>query len=580
MTAAVPDVQSIRVSVSPADLTIEPGDVAHLSVTMTNGQAAPDRLSIEIEGIDVEWYAIPVAAVNVAAGAETTERVVFRVARTGGNRAGTYPFLVRVQAMESGEVGVAQAALQVKQFSDLQLDLSPRRAVSTFFHPHNAFEVTISNNGNSEESLELYASDPDEGCTYEFDTDRAALKPGQARALELTTHPRSLSLLAGTRLYGFTVSARSTDDAYVTANTHGQIEKHALISPLLGIFLVLVAGAALGWAAFKPRPLPPLRINQFASDTTRVADGHGVTLTWDVSPEFSQLILQKRVGLNGTEINEADLKNAVGNYTAQPVPPYTDYTLIERGTGNQKQVDRSIRVYVSPAPAPPRPTLRTFYAQPAAVHLGESTMLYWDGRAKSYVLDPGSTHLDGIDRSHAVTPDHVGDVVYTLRAIGQDETASNASRNCTVHVVGKDQSLAVVDRFQAPSTVYIGVPFRLRWRTSYSVQGVRLEADHGSPMADTSGLPASGSELATITDPTTFTLTATDSLGLPVTKRVTITPVAPPPPKTAGPPPDQTNPPIAPAPGASPGSGSGAAASPSGTRPIEPGGAPGTTPGQ
>src|SRR5689334_9108472 len=91
------DVQKIQVSLSESDVVIEPGGVAQVVVTMTNGQEAPDRLSVEVEGIDVEWYAIPVPAVNVAAGAQASLRIPFRVARTSENRAGTYPFLVRVQ---------------------------------------------------------------------------------------------------------------------------------------------------------------------------------------------------------------------------------------------------------------------------------------------------------------------------------------------------------------------------------------------------------------------------------------------------------------------------------------------------
>ena len=137
MATSITDVHKIVVTVSEPDLIVEPGTVSQLTVTILNQQDAPDRLSLEIEGIDVEWYAIPVPAVNLAAGAQAVLKVPFRVARSSSNRAGTYPFLVRVQAMETGEVGVAQASLSVKPYNALQVELNPKRLVATFFHPLN-----------------------------------------------------------------------------------------------------------------------------------------------------------------------------------------------------------------------------------------------------------------------------------------------------------------------------------------------------------------------------------------------------------------------------------------------------------
>ena len=133
------DVQKIVVTLSEPDLVIEPGTAGRLAVTMINRQDAPDRLLLEVEGIDIEWYNIPVPAVNLAPGAQVTERINFKVARNSANRAGSYPFLIRVVAMETGEVGVAQAMLTVKPFDSLQLELSPKRAVATFFPPAQRF---------------------------------------------------------------------------------------------------------------------------------------------------------------------------------------------------------------------------------------------------------------------------------------------------------------------------------------------------------------------------------------------------------------------------------------------------------
>lgn len=535
MASTMSDVQKIAVTLSEPDLAIEPGTVAHLVVTMTNRQETPDRLSLEIEGLDMEWYMIPVPAVNVAAGGQAGERILFKVARGSENRAGSYPFLVRVQAMETGAVGIAQATLVVKPFNALQVEMNPKRAVASFFRPMNEFEVNVGNLGNTEETLNLYASDPEDGCAYEFDTDRITLKPGQSQTVPLLVRPKVSSLLGGQRLYGFTVSARSVEDSYISANTHGQVEKHALVSPLLGIFVLLLAFAGAGWLLMRPRPPVPVGIHFFNAERTHVTAGQDVKLSWDVSPNYRQIILYHQVGHKGALIADGEQHSAAGSIHVQPDPPQTTYTLVVRGDGNQRKASDPIAIDVTPAPAPPKPVLKTFSADPPVIHLGESTVLNWEGKAKFYVLDPGGLRLESFERSHQVTPDRVGDAVYTLRAFNDSDNPNPPTKKVTIHVADKDESIASVPRFEArPASPYIGDPVQLRWRTAYALRGVRIDPDHGGTIGS---VPASGSVSFVVNDPTTFTLTATDSAGLPVTKKLAVTP------KPKPPPPPLTNPP-------------------------------------
>ncbi len=203
MASSSTEIQKIGVSLSTADITLEPGHVAQLVVTMTNLQQDPDRLSIEVEGIDVEWYMIPVPAVNVGEGMHASERIHFKIARNSANLAGAYPFIVRVQAMETGEVGVAQATLTIKPFGSLQVEISPKRALATFFHPLNDFDVSVANMGNEDVNIQLFATDPDDGCAYEFDNDHITLRPGQTEAIPLAVRPKVSAILGSSRLFQF-----------------------------------------------------------------------------------------------------------------------------------------------------------------------------------------------------------------------------------------------------------------------------------------------------------------------------------------------------------------------------------------
>ncbi len=555
MASTTSDIQKIVVSLSTADIVIEPGSTAQLIVSMTNRQDDPDRLSIEVEGIDVEWYAIPVPAVNVAPGATVTERILFKVARNSANRAGAYPFLVRVQAQETGEVGVAQAALVVKPFSFLEVELDPKRAVATFFRPLNDFDVTVSNQGNAEETLDLGAFDPDDGCAYEFDTDRITLKPGQTTAVPMALRPKVSSILGGVRLYGFTITARSVNDSYVSASVHGQIEKLALISPLMGIFLLLLGFGVGGYALFRPHPLPPAVIHSFNAATTKAAYGQAITLSWDVANP-TQIILShhlKKGNEEGEEINDPGEQQAkVGNIQVKPEYPRTVYRLTVRGANGQHDLTKEVVVDVAAPPIPLPAKVKSFDAEPTRIHAGDTVRLAWE--ATSYtqaIIDPGNNVLSAFQRTMNVLPDQ--SITYILRVIGADQKP--VERKVSITVLPKDQCIAEIETFALKSNqVFIGDSAHLKWKTHYA-KTVHLSTDNGGYSKDVN---LSGALDIPVTGPTVFTLTVTDSAGLVVSKQVTVKPD----PKPTLPPTDTTAPPntgdgttVVPPPPAQPGGG-------------------------
>ena len=549
MASPIMDVQRIVVTLSESDVVVEPGSVAQVVVTMTNAQDAPDRLLLEVEGVDVEWYMIPVPAVNVAPGAQTSERILFKVARASGNRAGSYPFLVRVLAMETGAVGVAQATLEVKPYASLQTELNPKRTVASFFHPDNIFDFTVSNLGNSEETIELYASDPEDGCAYEFDMDRITLKPGQSEIVPLGARPRASSVIGGARLYGFSATARSVADAYLSANSHGQIEKRALISPLLGIFLLLLGAAGAAFVFFRPQPPQPIYISRFAATPKAVQEGQPTTLTWEFSPN-TRAILRHSVGANGTDIAEPDAqqpKSNVGSITVTPQFPFTTYTLeIQRGDNQQIKGKplSSLEIKVVAAPKPKPPKISGFSAEPSAVHAGEPVTLRWSAtNTTGLILDPGNFQLSPFEQTKIITPADSGDTEYTLRALPKSPDMQPDAQKVTIHVVGKNTCLAKITGFAVSAKQpYIGDKVRLKWKTRYA-HAVRIDRVESGPATPIGDVERSGSLEAPVTEETTFTITATDSAGLTTTQSVTVSPKErPAPPPQTTPTPDGTTP--------------------------------------
>ncbi len=539
MASGTTDVQKIVVTLSETDIAVDPGSVTQLTVTISNRQETADRVSLEIEGVDVEWYAIPVPAANVSPGASIVLKVPFRVARDSSNRAGTYPFLVRVQAMESGEVGVAQASLNVRAFNSLQVELNPKRAIATFFNPLNDFDFTLTNQGNAEETLDLFASDQDDSCAFEFDIDRLNLKPGQSTTVPLAVRPKSASLIGGTRIYGFSASARSHDDAYVSANSHGQIEKHALISPLLGIFLLLLGFGGSAVAFFKPKAAEPVKILKFACFPKQLVQGQPTTLTWEVSglqQGARHLILSHTAGNNGVEIIDLDIKDDNASMKVSP-DDTTTYHLKAYNSGGPKPANATAAVKVTPIKDPPKPVIASFTGSPMKIHQGESVMLSW--LAKNHdkiIIDPGNIVLSNLEQSKQV--DNLsGDTTFKLRALNikHDKSVNITEKEVRIRVVPANVSLCELDYFSfKESPVYIGEEVHLKWNARYARSAKLTCSDSNINDRLMSSYPAEGNVPITfsVNAPITFTLTVIDSANLAVSKSVTITPKykpAPPP---------------------------------------------------
>ncbi len=529
MSSPIADMQKIVVVLSESNLSVDPGEFVQLRVTMTNRQETADRLLLEVEGVDVEWYGIPVPAMNLDANGQAEALLNFRIQRTSENHAGSYPFLVRVRAMETGAVGVAQATLTVKSFSSLQLELNPKRGIATFFQPVNEFEVSLSNQGNQEETLSLYASDADDECAYEFEQENVTIKPGQTLQSPLLVRPKTVPVWGGGKLYGFTVSARAASSSYAAGNTHGQLERRSLISPLLGIFLALVAiGGFVAWSLW-PRPLPALKIHSFAALPTQIPQGGSVTLSWDVQPNFETLLIKRRQG-DGPEITEniPSSPPPAGSIIVTPQGPQTIYTLeVRRKDGATTKQNVTIDVTIPP-PAP-KPSIAFFKVEPEKVHEGDTILLSWQAKgAVKLILDPGNMGLPLYEQTHPITADK--DTIYTLRAIGSDEK-SFVEKTVKVTVAPKDACIAEIVAFSAgQKKIFVGDKIKLLWQTHYA-KSVRIDSDKGS-VGESPRASGSMDVPIAIIEPITFTITVGDTSGKFVTRQLVVTPeqrpVAPP----------------------------------------------------
>lgn len=507
----------IGVEISAEEVVIEPGGTAQLHVTVKNIGTEEDRILLEVEGIDIEWYALPEPAVTAAAGQSVAVGILFRVPRSTECAAGAYPFLVRARSMESGEAGVRQATLTVKPFTSLQIDLDPKRATSTFIHPVSPFEVRVCNLGNQPETLDMDASDPEGACAYEFENARVTVRPGATETVAMYVEPKTRPVVGTARLYAFNVLGRSTADRYISTTVAGQVERKAFLSTVTAIVMLLAVISAVGYAILRPRPVV---LRSFTASPTEVVAGDSVTLSWDIGDLGDGSYITSGEGSPTIPVTKG-----VGSVAVQPQVP-TTYALVARGGG--AEVRRAVAVAVAPRPEAPRARIAAFSASAKRIHAGEAVTLSWlvDGAA-AMVLNPLGTLNPRLDRSRQVTPDLT--TAYVLTVQGQNNDV--VTKSVTVTVVPPDACTAEITGFKAtPSTIHVGERATLRWLVDGAAT---VEIDNGVG----SSLTAKGSFPVAPEQTTTYTLRAADNRGNIVTRPIIITVLPPDPLAGSTPPP-------------------------------------------
>jgi hypothetical protein len=492
---------AIRVQLGQDEVQVEPGGSAQLMAIIRNEGDQPDHVAIEVEGIDTEWCAIPIPSFALAPGEEVQERILFRPPRSVESRAGVYPIIIRARSLENGESGLAQASLVIRPYSMLTLELSPRRGLVSPLNKRAHYEVTVSNLGNTEQTLHLYASDPEDALVFEWEHEQLYLAPGETRTVLLSAQPRELPLLANPALYSFTITARSEDDPLRSSHAQGQLERRGFISPATVVFLFMFALLIGVWAYTRPRPV---EIEDFIAEPAQITAGEKTTLHWRVR-NADQVIIEPAVGMfdpNKTQSVQVQPSNT------------TTYRLIARNRYGERT--KEVVVIVQPPPV-----ITKFFADPPQIRRGESVILRWEVKnATELILTPPGQKLDPLMPGFEHHPSRSTDYVL----IARNSAGKTVSKKLRVEVV--DPSQAQIVRFVAePSEIALGESATLRWEVQ---NAQRVVIDNGIGEV----APSLGEFTVTPAATTTYTLTAYDKEGRPTQAKVTVTvrELTPPPP--------------------------------------------------
>jgi hypothetical protein len=503
-------------SLSQDQLRVEPGSAVTLTFTVSNGGDSAENLEVTAQGLDGDWVAIPVPVVTLAPGETREEKIHIKPPRAAESRSGAYPFVVSVRSLNTGESVEAQAVLQLQPINLVSLQVEPKRATASYFRREAPFVVTAVNLGNTDQNLQFFADDPVDGCTYSIEPERISLAPGQQAAVQLLAQPNSVPFVGSAQLYGATVTARNIEDPKVAATAQAQVERRALLSPVLLLMLLVIGALASVWFAMRPKPPT---IDMFDVDTAEVFVDDTVKLTWSASNARSVTI----------ETTDGILMQglpATGSKAIKITKTTTYFAYAVNEMGRSKQ-PREVTVVAKIVPQPPAAQILTFSVEPSTVNVGATaTVKYKVSSAAKVTLQPLGVDLavSGQD-TYSFIAENPGKMTLLLTAYNAQNQA--VEKSVTLNVVDVSDARILVFKATlngAPlgsTEVDPGAPIQIEWQVTNAARievspPIGISTDRGSL------------ELVAPETTTTYTLTATDSKGLRVVERIKVNVKKPP----------------------------------------------------
>lgn len=492
----------------------EAGTNQPLSFEVVNRGEATDQFEVEIEGLDPEWTAVPVPRFSVSAHDTAQIKVFFKPGRSSENIAGNYPFVLKVRSLESGEVRAIQGTLNIKPYFHLTMEMNPKKGIFGPTSKSNSFTTTIVNLSNTELTLQLYGSEPEDALAYEFSTEQVVIGPGQQKEVEVQVTPTRKSYFASSRLFGFTVSARSLEHPSVVAAAQAQLEQRAMLSPGALVTLLAVLLVVVGWFSMIPKA-PSM--DTLTVDKPVVLAGETVTVRWTSSNAKSV-----KVEFAGQTLASAGEPDGSLTMTAQTSGEFVAIaTRDNRSSGPLRAT-----LEVTAPPEAPAPEVEGFEIERTNLEPGEKFFVkYKVKNAIAVTLAPTGTLLHPAQESIQIeAPSQPGTYDYQLtvsNATGQEVTSKIVRVTVALRPKAKITTLtaepAEVDPASAKTTI--------TWKTTGAA---RCELKVGSEVTN---LPStSGSMEIDVFETTDVVFTAYDEKGLTTkrTLKIKVKPVEPP----------------------------------------------------
>lgn len=497
---------AFSVQMSGDSFQVEPGASVSVGVEIANLSAEKDQFEISVEGLEHHWFAVPVPSFHADENETRVERIFLKPPRDSESSAGSYPFVLKVRSLESGETETVQGILEINPYYHLSLDINPRRVTVTPINRVSEASVVVMNLGNVEQTVQMFANDTEDAFAYQFSEETLTLAPGQQRTVTVSINSTKSGAFAPTRLHVTTVSCRNVENPAYAGSAQIHIEQRPLMAPAALLSLAAILVVALLWILTLPKPP---KILSLTLDKPEILLGESVLLQWK-SEGSSSVVLT----YGDEEVRELPSN---GKFELRPVDAGELEVSLTALNNDLKSPVVTRKLLVSEPIVADAPEILEFKADKTSVPVNENVTFSFKFGAsvKRAYLEPHGVVDLGARSMTIPAPSSPETVTYELKVWNSDEKM--ASEKITVKFVQVVE--AKIARFEATPMEVDPLEGRVTviWQLANTVSAT-LQVGTETIELDMMG----GRRDVTISEDTTITITAYDVNGLKATKSLNV----------------------------------------------------------
>jgi len=190
----------IEASIEPAIVSLLAGETAEITASVRNLGQTVDQFTIDVDGLDTNWYTIPVSSVALFPNDQDNMRILLHPPKAAEDKPGHYSFHITVVSQENpDEIASTDVSIEIKALLELELQISPERAVGRMA----VYQVLVINPRDSQAVVRLEAVDDRQRLCYRFDTSILTVPGGGQADTALEVKPSRLAFFGGEKPFVF-----------------------------------------------------------------------------------------------------------------------------------------------------------------------------------------------------------------------------------------------------------------------------------------------------------------------------------------------------------------------------------------
>ncbi len=261
----------VAVSVTPQQLTLEPGQSGTASLSLLNQSRNVDHFSVSIDGIPSGWIASLPSTVELMPGEQKETAFTLLVPRQPESRSGSYPVSIHVNSQrDPSQLANVQIMLRVTRYAQYKPELHPLRLPAP-----GTGQVLIANQGNTQETFNVQFKDAANELIFQPSQLQVQVPEGKSATADYSVQPRQRKIIGGETAHSF--SAQVGLPGTEPQTVQGELRSRAWIpvwAPSLAMMLCLALLGAATWAIGKQQSS-----NQAAQTATQLFSQGAQTAT-------------------------------------------------------------------------------------------------------------------------------------------------------------------------------------------------------------------------------------------------------------------------------------------------------------